>query len=51
MLDDGRIMVCGMSAVPRIVHCEVLHHHVSVNIIGGSGIHLNHVGFEIQGKD
>jgi hypothetical protein len=46
------IIVYGMNAEPRVVHREDLHHHVNINIIGGSGIHLNHdcVYFGIQAK-
>jgi hypothetical protein len=35
-------MVCGLSVGLRAVHGEELHHRVSVNIIDGSGIHLDH---------
>jgi len=35
-------MVCVLSVGPGAVHGEDLHCHVSVNIIDGSGIHLNH---------
>jgi hypothetical protein len=50
----GGIILCGrsMSAGPRVVQREHLNRHVSVKIIGGSGIHLNYdrLGLVIRAK-